>query len=182
MYLMKRLETFNQHIQKSAKLSCVVSFFAGSILKILIVLLVVIYYSLQGGGGVTIEGLKISYPSGIETPPSRKYFSALIAAPIIENLTLPLTVWLVDKLKAPILLGFFCLGGLMYFAHAQGNGSISGGIAAIVLFTFILAQYLVASKTHGKRNAYWFTVLTHFAYNLTTFAFIHILNLMVLYL
>lgn len=170
--------------EKSVKSSCLISFFLGSSLKILVIIFAAFYFSIygifQGGGDLTIDALKRAYPSGIETRSFYGYFSA-ITAPFIENLFLPLTIWLSSKFKAARLIEFLGISGLMYVGHAGFANNVSAGITGAVLFSFMFVQYVAVLNIRDKRHAYWYTVITHFAFNLMTFAFIHLMNFIIFY-
>jgi len=91
-------------------------------------------------------------------------FKTLIQAPLVENAIMVMIVWVVAKLKMPIYFAFISLAALIYFTHAT---SPAAGVVASFLFVIMLAQYLLLSKHYGKFAAYFFTLITHFTYNLS---------------
>lgn len=178
-----KLWAFSGHPQENEKMTFVASFLHGVLLKIILILSFLGYVSFKarfsGGEYFSIAGLKSTYPNGVGVGDYdiTKYISALIAAPLLENLAFPLFVWAQIKLKFPMILGVLGLGVLMYFVHGHGSGGITGGSLFILMF----AQYLGALKLYGKKSAYWFTVVTHFAFNLTTIAIVFLLNFMIVH-
>ena len=175
-----KLWAFSGHPQKTKRMTFVASFLHGLLLKILLVFLAMVYFSinarLEGEGNISFARLKSAYPNGVGTYSITKYISALIVAPLIENLAFPIFVWAQVKLKFSMILGVLSLGFLMYLAHGQGSGGVTGGAIFILMFV----QYLGTLKLYGEKSAYWFTVVTHFAFNLTTIAIAFLLSFIVL--
>jgi len=89
-------------------------------------------------------------------------FKTLVQAPVVENAIMVLIVWIVAKLKMPIYFSFISLAALIYITHATTPAL---GVAPTILFIIMLAQYLLLSKHYGKLAAYFFTLTTHFTYN-----------------
>jgi len=173
-----KIDRIKNSLKTSIFKNCVLAFFLGFLLKIIPFSLYSVCISVSGGegGGITLTKLKAAYPEGIASYSVSKYFSALIAAPIIENLILPLIVWLTSKSRTPMMFGFFGLASLMYYGHGQGMG----GLAGAILFIALLVQYYLAIRFYSKKAAYFFTVITHFSFNLSTFSLTMFLNFLIL--
>ena len=163
------------------------SFLLGAGCKIFFMLIAtafIIFKAMSDGSGVeslSVEGLKKAYPNGIANYSFGKYLSALIVAPLIENLQFPLALWMKNKTGIKVYFLGIVIGAVAFFAHYSVGGGMAAGITGAVLFLFMAAQYFLSLERENPKRSYWLTVATHCGFNAASFSIIHFLDAVILY-
>lgn len=92
---------------------------------------------------------------------SYDFISALILAPIIENIIFPLGFKVWAFLSKLAIFPVLTITVLSYWAHKSSGSGLSGAI----LFFVLGVLYANCLKVLSKKQSYWITVIAHFIFN-----------------